>query len=241
MSCVAIILAAGQETIGTENIPKPFVNVFDKPVLMHTLEVFEHNPQVDYIELVCLKGWTEIARAYAKQYNIKKLKSIVTGGETIQETIYNGLLGLEDILQNKDIVIIHDGIRPLVEDAVLTDVIQIAKEKGNAISSMPNNEQVFVVDENEPKTTKQFIPRETIRRVSTPQAYCYGELLEAYKYAFANNIGIFGPSYADTLYADLGKKLFFSAGSDKNIKMNTEDDLGIFEAYLNRDKDLWLK
>lgn len=241
MSCVAIILAAGQETVREANIPKPFVNVFDKPVLMYTLEVFERHPQVDAVELVCLKGWSEIARAFAKQYNISKLKWITEGGDTIQKTIHNGLQALKDDLEPEDLVIIHDGIRPLLEESVLTDVIQVAAEKGNAVSSMPNNEQVFVVNSEDPKTTRQFIPRETIRRVTTPQAYRYGELSGAYDYAFEKGVGIEGASYADTLFADLGKRLYFCAGSDKNIKMNTEEDLGIFEAYLTRDKDLWLK
>jgi len=241
MGCVAVILAAGHETAQDSNVPKPFINVFDKPVLIYTLEVFEHHPQIDAIELVCLSGWEQVAQAYAKQYNISKFKWVVRGGETIQETIRNGLNGLKNDLMDKDIVIIHDGIRPLVDESVLTDTIQIAMKKGNAISSMPNNEQVFVVNENDPKTTRQFIPRETIRRVTTPQAYHFKELYDAYEYAFEYQIGIEGPSYADTLFADLGKPLYFSAGSDKNIKLNTEEDLGIFEAYLNRDKDLWLK
>ena len=241
MSCVAMILAAGPETVREANLPKPFVNVFDKPVLMYTLEVFERHPQVDAVELICLKGWTEIARAFAKQYNISKLQWITEGGDTIQKTIYNGLERLKGELGPEDLVIIHDGIRPLLEESVLTDVIQVAAEKGNAVSSMPNNEQVFVVNMEDPKTTKQFIPRETIRRVTTPQAYRYGEVAEAYEYAFRNGIGISGASYADTLFADLRKRLYFCAGSDKNIKLNTEEDLEIFEAYLKRDKDLWLK
>ena len=241
MSCVALILAAGQETIGVNNMPKPFVSVQDKPVLMYTLEVFEQNPMVDSIHLVCLDGWTEIARAYARQYNISKLGGIVTGGESVQETIFKGLLSLKQELLDDDLVIVHDGIRPLVEDSVLNDVIKIAEEKGNAVSSMPNNEQVFVVNKKDPRTTVQFIPRETIKRVSTPQAYHFGELLEAYEYAFEHSLGIVGPQYADTLFSDLGKKIYFSAGSDKNIKMNTEEDLRLFEAYLNRSKDLWLK
>lgn len=241
MSCVAIVIAAGQDTIGSDNIPKPFVNVFDKPVLMYTLEVFEGNPQVDYIELVCLEGWSEIARAYAKQFNIKKLKSIVNGGKTIQESIFNGLKALEREADKDDIVIIHDGIRPMIETAVLTDVIQVAIEKGNSISSMPNNEQVFVVDSGDPNTTNEFITRETIKRVSTPQAYHFGEILDVYKNGFEKGIGIYGPSYADTLYADMGKKLYFAAGSNKNIKINSEEEISIFEAYLNRDKDNYLK
>lgn len=241
MSCVAIVIAAGQDTIGSDNIPKPFVNVFDKPVLMYTLEVFEGNPQVDFIELVCLTGWSEIARAYAKQFNISKLKHIVNGGETIQESIFNGLKALDGELGNDDIVIIHDGIRPMIDTAVLTNVIQVASEKGNAISSMPNNEQVFVVNSADTSTTDSFIPRETIKRVSTPQAYHFGELIEVYRQGFEQGIGISGPSYADTLYADMGKTLYFAAGSNKNIKMNNEEEISIFEAYLNRDRDNCLK
>ena len=232
MGCTAIILAAGQETVRDTNVPKPFINVFDKPVLIYTLEVFEHHPQIDAIELACLGGWEQVAQAYAKQYNISKLKWIIPGGETIQETIRKGLESLKDELAEDDIVVIHDGIRPLVEESVLTDAILVAAEKGNAISSMPNNEQVFVVNEQDPKTTKQFIPRETIRRVTTPQAYHFKELYDAYAYAFEHRIGIEGPSYADTLFADLGKALYFSAGSDKNIKLNTEENVSIFEACL---------
>lgn len=241
MSIIAIVIAAGQDTIGSENIPKPFVNVFDKPVLMYTLEVFESNPQIDYIELVCLEGWSEIARAYAKQFNITKLKNIVNGGQTIQESIFNGLKSLEGEADKDDIVIIHDGIRPMIETAVLTDVIQVAIEKGNSISSMPNNEQVFVVASGNPDTTNEFIPRETIKRVSTPQAYHFGEILDMYKTGFEKKIGIYGPSYADTLYVDMGMKLYFAAGSNKNIKINSEEEISIFEAYLNRDKDNYLK
>ncbi len=241
MRNVAIVIAAGQDTIGSENVPKPFVNVFDKPVLIYTLEVFESNPQIDSIVLVCLKGWLEIAKAYAKQFNINKLKKVITGGDSVQESIYNGLRALEGELNEDDIVIIHDGIRPMIETAVLTDVIKVASEKGNGISSMPNNEQVFIVDNDNPDETTQFIPRETIRRVTTPQAYHYGELLEVYGNGFERKIGIYGPSYADTLFVDMGKELYFAAGSNKNIKINTEDEIQIFEAYLNRDRDNCLK
>lgn len=241
MRNVAIVIAAGQDTIGSENIPKPFVNVFDKPVLVYTLEVFESNPQIDFVELVCLEGWSEIAKAYAKQFNISKLKDVIIGGKTVQESIYNGLRALEGELDRDDIVIIHDGIRPMIETAVLTDVIKVASEKGNGISSMPNNEQVFVVNCENPEVTNQFIPRETIRRVTTPQAYRYGELLGVYKIGFEKQIGIYGPTYADTLYVDLGKELFFAAGSNKNIKINSEEEIHIFEAYLNRDRDYFFK
>ena len=241
MSCTAVILAAGSDTVNGSGVPTPFVIVDDKPVLVYTLEVFERHPQIDGILLVCLGGWEQVAAAYAKQYNISKLRGVVKGGETIQETIRNGLEALEGRLGEDDLVAIHDGIRPLLEESVLTDAITLAAEKGNAVSSMPNNEQVFVVDEENPTVTRKFVPREQIRRVISPQVYHFGELLDAYRTAFQRHIGIDGPAYADTLFADLGKTLYFSAGSDKNIKLNTEENVSIFEAYLNCDRISGLK
>ena len=154
MSCTAVILAAGSDTMNGSDIPNPFVIVEDKPVLVYTLEVFQRHPQIDGIQLVCLKGWEQVAFAYAKQYNISKLRGVTEGGKTIQETIRNGLESLADELQADDLVVIHDGVRPLLEESVLTDTIMVAAEKGNAISSMPNNEQVFVADENDPSVTR---------------------------------------------------------------------------------------
>ena len=138
-----------------------------------------------------------------------------------------------------DIVIIHDGIRPLVDETVLTDVNLKAQKYGNAVTSLPYNEQIFVVDD-EISTTK-YIPRETLRRVSTPQAYRFGLLDSKYHEAFEKEIGIYGSSYTNTMMVELGERLYFAAGSDKNIKLTTKDDLEMFKAYLKSDKDNWLK
>ena len=148
---------------------------------------------------------------------------------------------LEDKVQADDIVIIHDGIRPLVDDTVLTDVIQKAKEFGNAVTSMPYNEQIFIVNQDDATTTKAYIPRETLRRVSTPQAYKFKRLDEAYHEAFEKEIGIYGSAYTNTMMVELGETLHFAAGSDKNIKLTTKDDLELFKGYLKIDKDTWLK
>jgi 2-C-methyl-D-erythritol 4-phosphate cytidylyltransferase len=241
MSCVAIILAAGTGNEMESDIPVQFINVCDKPILMYTLDTFEKHPQVDAIAVVSIAGWGDVVKAYAKQYNISKLKWVVTGGETAQESIRNGLFHLKPELNASDIVIIHDGIRPLVDQFVLTDVIKVAAENGNAITSLPYNEQIFVIDENDKTVTKQYIPRETIRRVSTPQAYRADIIMQVYEKAFRDNIGIGETSYADTLMADMGVRLFFSAGSDRNIKISTYDDLSLFKAYLKKENDFWLK
>lgn len=241
MKKVAIILAGGIGNRTGQDIPKQFLNVNDKPIIIYTLEAFEKNPAIDEIEVVCKEGWHDILYAYASQFNIKKLQYVITGGATAQESIKLGLENLENKLDKDDIVIIHDGVRPMVDEEVLSDVVAVCEKNGNAVTSLPYNEQIFVVNENDPSTTTEYVPRDKLRRVSTPQAYKFGEIDEAYRYAFENNVGIGDSTYANTLMVELGKTLHFASGSDKNIKITTRDDIETFKAYLQADKDNWLK
>lgn len=238
---IAVIIAGGSGHRMGQDIPKQFINVYDKPVIIYTLEGFQRHPQIDAIEVVCIDGWHDVLWAYAHQFNITKLKWIVSGGNTGQESIRNGVYNLEGKIANEDIVIIHDGIRPLVDESVLTDVILKAQKYGNAVTSLPYNEQIFVVNTEDESTTKQYIPRETLRRVSTPQAYKFGKLDWAYHEAYEKEIGIYGSAYTNTMMVELGETLHFAAGSDKNIKLTTKDDLDMFKGYLKKDKDNWLK
>lgn len=233
----AIILAGGLGHRMGLDIPKQFVNVYDKPIIIYTLEGFQKHPMVDSIAVVCINGWHDVLRAYAKQYGITKLNQIIPGGSTGQESIRNGVYALNGLCDEDDVVIIHDGIRPLVDAEVLTDVILKCKEYGNAVTSLPYNEQIFVVSEDDETTTTQYIPRETLRRVSTPQAYRFGKLLSSYQRAFAEEIGIYGSSYTNTMMVELGERLHFASGSEKNIKLTTKDDLELFKAYLRDSQD----
>lgn len=236
---VALIIAGGSGQRMGQSIPKQFLNVYDKPILVYTLESFQRHPQIDAIEVVCLDGWHDVVWAYAKQFEISKLKWIVSGGASGQESIRNGVFNLEGKCADGDIVIVHDGIRPIVDEAVLSDVIIKCRQYGNAVTSLPYNEQIFVIDD-EISTTK-YIPRETLRRVSTPQAYLFGKLDWAYHEAFEKKIGIYGSSYTNTMMVELGERLYFAAGSEKNIKLTTKDDLEMFKAYVKQDKHDWLK
>lgn len=238
---IAVIIAGGSGHRMGQDIPKQFINVYDKPVLIYTLEGFQDHPQIDAIEVVCIDGWHDVLRAYAKQFNITKLKWIVSGGDSGQESIRNGVYNLEGKASADDIIVIHDGIRPLVDASVLTDVLLKAKEFGNAVTSMPYNEQIFIVNKEDETTTTQYIPRETLRRVSTPQAYRFDILDKRYHEAFEKKIGIYGSSYTNTMMVELGETLHFASGSDKNIKLTTKDDLELFKAYLKADKDTWWK
>ena len=177
--------------------------------------MFEKHPLIDNIVVVCIDGWEDTFRAYAELNGITKLKWIVKGGATGQESIRNGVESLKDICSDDDMITIHDGIRPMVDEAVLSDVIATCKKYGNAVTSLPYNEQIFVTEDG--KTTSQYIPRETLRRVSTPQAYKYGVLLEKYHEAFEKEIGIYGSSYTNTMMVDLGETLHFAAGGATKI------------------------
>ena len=236
---IAVIIAGGSGGRMGQDIPKQFINIYDKPVLIYTLESFQRHPQIDAIELVCIDGWHDVVRAYAKQFGIDKLKWIVSGGNTSQESIRNGVYNLEGKVAAEDIIIIHDGIRPLVDETVLTDVIQKAGQYGNAVSSLPYNEQIFVMDDE--ISSIRYIPRDTLRRVSTPQAYRFDLLDSGYHEAYEKEIGIYGASYTNTMMTELGVRLYFAAGSDKNIKLTTKDDLELFKAYLKMEKGDWLK
>lgn len=233
---VAIIIAGGVGARMGADIPKQFVQVNGKPVLIYTLEAFQRHPMVDIIELVCIDGWQDAVRAYAKEYGITKLMWIVNGGATGQESIRNGVYGLKGKCDSDDIIIVHDGIRPLVDPAVLDDVILKAKQFGNGVTSMPYNEQIFLVDAERPDTTVSYIPRETLRRVATPQAYKFGLLDEKYHEAFEKKIGIYGSSYTNTMMTELGVRLYFAAGSDRNIKLTTPGDIEIFKAMIAEKK-----
>lgn len=236
---IAIIIASGVGSRMGQDIPKQFINVNDKPIIIYTLEGFQKHPMIDAIEVVCLEGWIDVLKAYAKQFNITKLKWIVPGGKTAQESIRNGVYNLEGKCDENDTIIVHDGIRPLVDESVLADVIVKCEQYGNGVTSLPYNEQIFVIDD-EISTTK-YIPRETLRRVSTPQAYKFSKLDWAYHEAYEKEIGIYGSAYTNTMMVELGERLYFASGSDKNIKLTTKDDIALFKALLSTEKGDWLK
>ena len=236
---IGLVIAGGSGKRSGQEIPKQFINIYDKPVIIYTLEGFQRHPDIDAIEVVCLDGWHDILRAYARQYDITKLKWIVSGGDSGQESIRNGVFYLKDKCQPDDVIIIHDGIRPMIDEDVLSDVIVTCKKHGNAVTSLPYNEQIFRIKDEE--TTEEYIPRETLRRVMTPQAYKFDKLYWAYEKAFRENIGIHGSSYTNTMMVDLGETLHFASGSNKNIKITTADDFELFKALLTTKKSSWLK
>lgn len=225
---IAIIIAGGTGQRMGRDIPKQFLSIFDKPVIIYTLEQFQKNPNIDLIGVVCVDGWHDVLKAYAKQYNITKLTVITSGGKTGQESIFNGLKSLEGIAKDDDIVLVHDSIRPMVSQDIITDCVIKAKEYGNAVSVIPCQE-AMMVSQDEISAGSSY-PRNQLKRTQTPQAMRYGPFMEMHKKALS--MGIASSVATCTLIIETGGVVYYSLGSEKNIKLTTPEDLDIFKALL---------
>ena len=237
MKNIALIIAGGVGSRMNQDIPKQFIHVYDKPVIVYTLEAFQNHPNIDAIEVVCLDGWHDILDAYAKQFGITKLENIVSGGMNGQDSIRNGLFDIATRYSgNEDIVLIHDAIRPMVSADIISDNIQTCRKYGNAITVVPCTAAMLkTVDEI--SSTGQ-IPRNNLKVTQTPQAFFIGDIVDAHKEALDK--GITNSVASCTMYIELGRKLYMSTGSEKNIKLTTVEDIEIFKALLNSNKAVWL-
>lgn len=225
---IGLIIAGGKGQRMNNEIPKQFLNVYDKPVIIYTLEAFQIHPDIDSIIVVCLDGWHEILKAYARQYKISKLKWIVSGGENGQSSIRNGVFELEHHCRPDDIILIHDAIRPLVSSEIISSCIANCRLYGTAITTIPIAEAVLQTEDK--KKANKSIHRDLLVREQTPQAFKYSKLLWAHKEALKR--GITASITSSSLYVELGETVHLSFGSEKNIKLTTLDDIEIFKALL---------
>lgn len=235
MSTIAILTAAGTGTRMHQNIPKQFLHVENKPIIIYTLEAFQNHPSIDEICVVILEGWEQIILAYAKQFNITKLKYVVNGGTTGQESIYNGIEAVKKDHLNDDIVMIHDGNRPMVSSEIITDSLVKQKLYGSAVAVIPCTEVVFVSKDG--NSSGKSIMREELWRTQTPHTYFLGDIYDAHQEAKA----ITNMAASCSLMEALGRKSYFSKGSEKNLKITTVDDIEIFKALLAARKEDWIK
>ena len=234
---IAILTGGGTGTRTHQDIPKQFIHVNNKPIIIYTLEAFQNHPNIDEICVAILEGWDQMLWAYAKQFNITKLKYVVTGGATGQESIFNGLKAIHANHDDNDVVIVHDGNRPMVSTEVITANLVAQKQYGSAVTAIPCTEVVFESEDG--ATSQHSIPRENLQRTQTPHSYYLGELWDAHMKA--QELGITNTAASCSLMERLGKKSYFSAGSEKNLKITTIDDIEIFTALLAAKKDSWIK
>ncbi|MDE5619206.1 MAG: 2-C-methyl-D-erythritol 4-phosphate cytidylyltransferase [Ruminococcus sp.] len=235
---IALLTAAGSGTRMHQDIPKQFIHVDNKPVIIHTMEAFQNHPSIDGIIVVTIDSWTDVLWAYAKQFNITKLKWVVPGGETGQDSIKNGLDKLREELGEDDVtVMVHDGNRPLVSTEIISDSLATFAKYGSAVAVIPCTEVVF--ESNDGFSSCVSTEREKLFRTQTPHTYRLTDLLDAHKQA--KEKGIANTAASCMLMKELGKMTYFSKGSEENLKITTLDDLKIFKALLHTKNDSWLK
>lgn len=235
---IAMIIAGGKGVRMNQDIPKQFLNIHDKPVIVYTMQAFQKHPEIDAILVVCIDGWQEILRAYANQFDITKLKWVVAGGENGQQSIYNGLQELRKYCKEEDMVLVHDAIRPNVSQEIISNCIAECRLNGSAITVIPCAEAMLLRREDG-NSSEALISRDSLARTQTPQAFPLGKLLWAHEEA--QKRGISNSVASCTLMVELGETVHFCPGSEKNIKITTTEDIEIFKALLQAKKDDWLK
>lgn len=237
MKNIALIIAGGVGVRMGQDIPKQFINVYDKPVIIYTLEVFQKHPNIDAIEVVCLDGWHDLLWAYAKQFGIAKLENIVSGGRNGQDSIRNGLYDIAARHNEPDdIVLIHDAIRPMVSLDVISDNIRVCRQHGNAVTVVPCTAAMLKTYDS--LSTEEQVPRDNLKITQTPQAFFVQDIMGAHEEALSK--GITNSVASCTMYIELGRKLYMSVGSEKNLKLTTAEDIEIFKALLKAKKDVWM-
>lgn len=228
---IAVIFAGGVgKRMHSKECPKQFLKIYNKPIIIHTLEYFEKHPLIDAIVISCVKEWMPYLEELIYKYRIEKVKKVVVGGETGQLSIYNGLKAAEDVANGeKAIVLIHDGVRPLINAKLITDNIESVKKNGSAITTAVVKETILVV--NEGTATINYVPsRKNSRVARAPQSFWLNDILNAHEKALSEG----KKDYIDscTMMQEYGYDLFLVDGPGENIKITTPEDFYIMRAIL---------
>jgi len=237
---IGLVIAGGSGNRMGQDIPKQFMHVDGAPIIIWTLKAFEQHPDIGAIAVVCLKGWETVLQSYANQFCITKLKWIFPGGDTGFESIHNGIYGLKESgCDDEDLVLIHDGVRPLLSQEIISSNIATCKAYGYAVTGIQCREAIL--ESHNGFTTKTSIPRDTLIRTQTPQTFRLGNIIKAHEHAKVK--GITNTVSSCTLIAELEEdiEMHIVPGSEKNIKITTVEDLEMIKALMHTSKDTWLK
>lgn len=232
---IAVIFAGGVgRRMHSKDLPKQFLSLHGKPIIIHTLEIFENSPEIDAIVVACVSDWIDHLQNLIRKFNINKVKKVVSGGKTGQDSIFNGLKAAEMIgNREKDIVLIHDGVRPMIRQKTIHDNIESVKEHGSAITSVKAKETILTVN-NEEKIVD--IPkRDNARLARAPQSFFLKDILKAHEMALSQNKHDFIDSCSMMQY--YGYSLYLVDGPQENLKVTTPDDFYTMRALLDARED----
>lgn len=229
MKHIAIILAGGSGTRMGGAMPKQFLSINDKPVIIHTLEKFQNNENIDAILIVCIKDWIEYLKEILDEFKIPKVKWVIEGGNTCHDSTRNGIFFLKNILNNDDQIIIHDAARPILPQQAINEMLRVSHKKGNASLAIPCHETVLYTKDN--LSGDKQLDRSSIMRIQTPQAYNYKLISSVFKKAETDNKHDF--IYADLVCIHYGECIYFSKGFTNNIKITRKEDIPLCKSLMN--------
>ena len=236
---IGLIIAGGSGNRMGQDIPKQFMHVDNCPIIIHTMMCFQVHPDIQAIAVVCLKGWETVLQSYANQFCIDKLKWIFPGGETGMESIHNGIYGLKEAgCDGDDMILIHDSVRPLLSQDIISSNIATCNAYGYAITGIKCREAILESEDG--FSAEKSIPRDKLIRTQTPQTFRLKNIIKAHEEA--REMGITNSVASCTLIAEVGgRKMHIVPGSEKNIKITTVEDLEIIKALMHTTKEGWLK
>lgn len=224
-----MILAGGVGSRVGAGKPKQFVEILGKPVLAYTIDIFQKHPNVDAIEVVCHEKWMDYLKEMLHKYNLSKVKWIVHGGDTFQESVINGANYLKDKIANEDYILVQYGAAPFTSEKIVTDVIRVMKEKGTAVTATPCYQLIGTKDGDE---SLNWVDRDKYVQIACPYGFKYAYLLDVYKRAEEKGLlASIEPHTTSLIYA-LGDKLNLAYGDQTNIKITTKEDLDMFKGFI---------
>lgn len=229
---IGIVLAGGSGTRMGSDIPKQFIDIYGKPLIIHTIESFDVNSNIDYIAVVCKSEWQEDLKIWIRKYGINKVKWIIDGGETRQESIYNALIKLENECNYDDIVIIHDSARPLISQRIIDDNIIYAKEYGAVDTVIPSADTIINSRDN--KTINNVPLRSELYLGQTPQSFKYGLIKNAHNNAISKQK--IDATDDCQLVLELNESVHLVSGDKLNFKITTFEDLLLLKAVIKLGK-----
>ncbi len=226
MNTVLIFAGGAGTRMKSNTTPKQFLKLHGKDIIIHTIEHFEHHADIDAIVVVCIASWIPYLEDRLRQFSIHKVKWIVEGGNTGQESIYNGLEILERECPGDSLVLIHDGVRPLINEKVITDNISGVIKYGSAITVAPSVETVITV--NDEGDIDRINDRSRSMMAKAPQSFYLADILSAHRKAIREGRNDFIDSAS--IMSHYGFSLKTVAGPYENIKITTPSDYYIFRA-----------
>lgn len=230
MKNVAIIFAGGSGARMGAGIPKQFIEVNGKPIIIHTLEIFEDHPSIDEIYVACKEDCISQLEKYCRRFLITKVTKIVPGGATGQDSIYNALRAAKENNDDDTVVLIHDGVRPCITKDVINANIQSVKEHGSAITCTALYETP--VTSHDGYTIDDVPDRSKFFTAQAPQSFCLGDVLSAHEKTRKVNPDYSGIVDTCSLMKSLGIDVKLISGPRGNIKVTTPEDIYTFRALI---------